>query len=757
MCDVRLRTAVRYRWDDFLIDLDAYRLERAGSPVPLEPKALDVLALMVQRPGHLFSKQELFDRVWAGTAVTDHALTRVVAQLRRALGDEAREARYIETVPTRGYRWVRPVVSDEGAFTSDTSVRPMDSPVTPAVTTSEAAPAFKASRRAGLALVASMAAASLGAVVWFWAGPTPAGSAAEGAPAAYRSPLDPAHPVSWPMQLTTHAGLDLHPSFSPQGDALAFASDRSGAMEIYVRALTGSAVEAPLTSDGGENLQPDWSPDGRLIAYHSAGRGGIWIVPARGGTPRQVAATGSQPAWSPDGRRIAFQSDEHADVSPSAHGAQSGSIIKVVEAEVGTVGDVTRAGQPTGGHASPQWTPDGRWLVFPVFDAGRDKGIAVVEVESGEARLIYRGEGLFELAFSPDGSVLYAAGGEALIARLPFDSSRGTVTGRAEIIPVAGVQGARGLSMSADGTRLAFSGIALNSQIWVQPVTPEGAADGPARALTTDTARRTSMAAVSPDGSRVAFMSSRRGQPPNVWVVGIDGSERVQISQEGSVNGDPRWLADGRRIAYRSSRGDGFGIWVADVDTRREELLLDAAVARRSRVPALAGHLAELALSPSLSRIAFSLVVPPSSHRRLFVTGVPEFVPRAITDGSSWIGYPAWSPDERRLAVEIKSGSVIHAGVVDVATGSIRQLTSVRGQTWVRSWSPDGRRIAAAALREGRWSLRWIDAEAGREDVITPPVPPGVYLRYPDWSPRGDLIAFERGELTGNIWTLGVK
>jgi DNA-binding winged helix-turn-helix (wHTH) protein len=99
----------RFRWDDCVLDLDAYRLERAGVPVALEPKAFNLLALMVQRPGHLFTKQELFDLVWPGTAVTDHALTRIVAQIRRVLGDEAREARYLETVPTRGYRWIRPV------------------------------------------------------------------------------------------------------------------------------------------------------------------------------------------------------------------------------------------------------------------------------------------------------------------------------------------------------------------------------------------------------------------------------------------------------------------------------------------------------------------------------------------------------------------------------------------------------------------------------------------------------------------------
>ena len=90
-------------------------------------------------------------------------------------------------------------------------------------------------------------------------------------------------------------GLDLHPAFSPQGDAVAFASDRSGTFELYVRALEGTATEVPLTSDGQHNVQPAWSPDGSLIAFHSHGRGGVWVMPARGGVPRQLAVEGSKP------------------------------------------------------------------------------------------------------------------------------------------------------------------------------------------------------------------------------------------------------------------------------------------------------------------------------------------------------------------------------------------------------------------------------------------------------------------------------
>jgi Tol biopolymer transport system component len=127
-----------------------------------------------------------------------------------------------------------------------------------------------------------------------------------------------------------------------------------------------------------------------------------------------------------------------------------------------------------------------------------------------------------------------------------------------------------------------------------------------------------------------------------------------------------------------------------------------------------------------------------------------------VTDGSRSIGYPTWSPDERHVAVEIKEGSSTHAGVIDVATGASRQLTNEPGQTWVRSWSPDGRRIAVAALRSGLWSLRWIDVNTGEIRVLVPPAPPHVYLRYPDVSPRGDLVVYEHGELRGNIWLLNL-
>jgi TolB protein len=139
----------------------------------------------------------------------------------------------------------------------------------------------------------------------------------------------------------------------------------------------------------------------------------------------------------------------------------------------------------------------------------------------------------------------------------------------------------------------------------------------------------------------------------------------------------------------------------------------------------------------------------------LYISPIGTFAPRQL--GPAGVGYPSWSPDEKQIAVEIKEGSSTHAGVIDVATGSLRQLTKERGHTWVRSWSPDGRKVAVAALREGRWNLRSIDVATGKESALTTPDPAGVYLRYPEWSPQGGRLVFERGAIRGNIWTIAIS
>ena len=121
MCDeVLMLQKQRYLFGDFELDLGTFRLLRSGEPVFVEPKALDLLRLLIEQAPQVVDKNDIFRIVWKDVAVTDNALTRLVAQLRRALQDDARAPRYIETAATRGYRFVAEVRTPAPAPTVST-------------------------------------------------------------------------------------------------------------------------------------------------------------------------------------------------------------------------------------------------------------------------------------------------------------------------------------------------------------------------------------------------------------------------------------------------------------------------------------------------------------------------------------------------------------------------------------------------------------------------------------------------------------
>jgi len=98
-----------YRFDDVIVQPDAFRVEKSGRVLALEPKSIRLLLYLIEHRSRAVSKEELLREIWEDVAVTDNALTRVVAQLRKALGDDAKVARYVETIPTLGYRFVAEV------------------------------------------------------------------------------------------------------------------------------------------------------------------------------------------------------------------------------------------------------------------------------------------------------------------------------------------------------------------------------------------------------------------------------------------------------------------------------------------------------------------------------------------------------------------------------------------------------------------------------------------------------------------------
>src|SRR5262245_9022660 len=93
-----------YRFGNVVVRPSDFHVTQGGRTISLEPKSFKVLVYLIENHGRVVPKDELMQVVWNGTAVTDNALTRVIAQMRRELGDDAKRPRYIETVPTVGYR-----------------------------------------------------------------------------------------------------------------------------------------------------------------------------------------------------------------------------------------------------------------------------------------------------------------------------------------------------------------------------------------------------------------------------------------------------------------------------------------------------------------------------------------------------------------------------------------------------------------------------------------------------------------------------
>ena len=104
-------TAGIFHFEEFSLDGPNRRLSGADGPVELNGRYFDALELLLREQGRLVSKDRFLDEIWRGVPVTDEALTQCIKTLRRQLGDDASNPRFIETVPKHGYRFIAPVAS----------------------------------------------------------------------------------------------------------------------------------------------------------------------------------------------------------------------------------------------------------------------------------------------------------------------------------------------------------------------------------------------------------------------------------------------------------------------------------------------------------------------------------------------------------------------------------------------------------------------------------------------------------------------
>jgi serine/threonine protein kinase/Tol biopolymer transport system component len=345
-----------------------------------------------------------------------------------------------------------------------------------------------------------------------------------------------------PINLTEDSdAVDTQPAYSPDGQQIAFRSDRGGG-GIFLMGATGESVRR-LTDFG---YNPSWSPDGKELVVATEGIASpgarsntsqLWKIDvASGGKSLLVEGDAAQPSWSPNGHRIAFW------------GVPPGSAQRVLWTVPAAGGEPVRITDDLHLNWSPVWSPDGRHLYF-ASDRGGTMNLWRVPIDerSGETR----GEpepittpapwsGL--LSFSRDGrQIVYATDeGKSNLEKIAFDPAGATVSGE----PRAVTQGSRAVrigEVSPDGRWIAFDTSAPREDLFVVQ------ADGGGLRQLTDDDFKDRVPRWSPDGSRILFYSNRSGQY-EAWTIRPDGSGLEQLTRTGESLFSPIWSPDGRRI-----------------------------------------------------------------------------------------------------------------------------------------------------------------------------------------------------------------
>jgi Tol biopolymer transport system component/DNA-binding winged helix-turn-helix (wHTH) protein len=706
-----------YEFGDVRLDAARMVVTRAGAAVELEPKAFDVLRFLIEHRDRLVTKDELLDQVWRDTFVTPNVLTRAIAQIRRAIGDDAHESKYIETVAKRGYRFIA---------LNTAAVQPfVPAPVGTAVLQAPAqatVPAVSTIPRHLLVIgvVALLTFSAAGFVAFRLSRREPITSVA-------------AFP-NLRRLIGSTTGYFAEPTLSPDGRSIAYTSDKSGGLEIYVSGIIQGSREIAITNDGGQNEQPQWSPDGQWIAYHSQVHGGVWIVPATGGVARQIVEFGSQPAWSPDSRWLAFSSYEGAIAAQS--------VIWIVRLDGAGRRQVSRPGSPTGGHHMPSWSHDGRHLAFGRYDGGRTTDFWVVGLDDGMLKNLSAtspivGANVFRHSqFAPDDTALYFVGvtadGNGRMFKMTLDRNTFEAVGPLQPVLAYTDEVPTGFAITRDGT-VVYGSYQEDSNLW--------AIDWPAAREPTrfTDGKRNFRAAYSRDG-RVVYMNEDVGQGFTIWLMGGDGAGRQPLVP-GFHGFVPQWSSDGARVLVLTSGAaeESAFSWI-DVTTRRV-------------TPASfnSGRMGEPRLSPSGDALVFH-AIGENGVLNLWTQPLTAGPRRQVTFDPETISYPTWSPDGRSIAAEMKRGNDTHVVVVPAAGGAVEQLTFDHGQSWPNTWSPDGEWIAFAGERNAVWNLWAVSRRTHETRQLTHFKGSVGYVRWPAWSPDGRRIIFERSQVRGSVW-----
>jgi serine/threonine-protein kinase len=471
--------------------------------------------------------------------------------------------------------------------------------------------------------------------------------------------------------VTWDPGLEITPALSPDGRSVAYAAGPLVYTHVMVRPV-GDGRAIALTGDTtAAESDPEWSRDGSRILFLA--RGGVFSAPAGGGPARaEVPSDAQSPVtsatWSPDGKEIAFLRGESLFVRES--GASVRAIARIAQA------------------ARCSWSPNGVFIACPVGDqfysaAGllfanqSPAWIVLARMRDGALTTVTDSLSLnHSPVWSPDSRWIYFISnrdGPSDVYGVPITTT-GTAGGAVERLSTG--LGAHTISLSSDGTRLAYSRYTSRSSLWSLPMPTSPPVSTALATRVTNANEFIESLAISSDGKWLYYDSDLPGNA-DLFRVPAAGGDPEQLTTDRADDFAPDPSPDGREIAFHSWRSGSRDIYVMRLD--------GGGVQQVTNTPRRQEGLARW--SPDGQALTFTQISPPFGIWVARRDKSGHWGEARLLQAGGF--FPLWSPDGKSIVF----GKSLLGGVLEIMpadSGAARTLISAPGDfAWI-TWPKNG-------------------------------------------------------------------
>jgi Tol biopolymer transport system component len=559
--------------------------------------------------------------------------------------------------------------------------------------------------------------------------------------------------------LVNEPGWSTDPAISADGRWLAYTSDRGGSssLQIWIQPLAGGSPRR-LTEGSVDNREPAFSPDGKTLAYRSeAHGGGVYAIAVEGGKPRLLGPRGRRPRFSPRGNSLVYW------VEPAAWSSARDAMFAVDPA----VGRFQPFHPEFYSARAPIWSPDGKYVLFAgcKYESAESCDWWVSTGSGGEAVAIgavkFLRQAHLDVQAIPDvwlsgGSVIFGAksGEKRHLWKLDLQPEPWRVAGAPRRLTSAEQEEA-GVAVATDG-RFVTGRPSENIDIWSLPLRADQAV--PSGTLTRLVSHPSvdQRPSLSLDGSKIAWETSRGGNF-EVWVKDLASGQEKGLTNGPLREHMPALSHDGSRLVYDAHDGEKVTVFRADFAGGEpvkvwEENVGQGSFQWNSKGDAVLYFHREPPGSVGLMDL--------SSKKRTVLLRHPirnlSLADARLSPDNRWIAFPVPLEGHRsRLALAQLTGSVIDD------EKDWLYITPEQFNAGQPEWSPNGRWLYFLSDQSGRQAVWALPLSAARRPEGSPRLilDPGGRLSITGMRPRdiglaiaGDKLALAITESSGGLW-----